>query len=152
MLIIKESKARGRQSSGWKSNHMKETEKKSFNILIKNKRRWNAGQGQGSSAQSVLISCGDFGHRSLKTENAQFCQSITEGPGSGKAEVWRPSGLKHRTGILRNPSSPQALLPQPVQEDLGRASQSLPVPGSMIQGSQLLISQKSGVGQVSRRG
>lgn len=106
----KGKQGKGRQSSGWKSNHMKETEKKSFNILIKNKRRWNAGQGQGSSAQSVLISCGDFGHRSLKTENAQFCQSITEGPASGKAEVWRPSRLKHRTGILRNPSSPQALL------------------------------------------
>lgn len=109
------------ESSGWKPNHMK---KKSLNILIKNERRWSAGQGQGSSAQSGIISCGDFGHRSLKAENIQLCLGITEGPSSGKEECGKPR-LKLRVGTLRNPSSPQALLPQPAQDEPGKASQSL---------------------------
>lgn len=61
-------------SSGWKPDHTKEEEKKSLNILIKSERRWSAGQGQRSSAQSGLINCGDFGHRSLETK----CSALPE--------------------------------------------------------------------------
>lgn len=62
------------ESSGWKPDHMKEEENKSLNILIKNERRWSAEQGQRSSAQSGLINCGDFGHRSLETK----CSALPE--------------------------------------------------------------------------
>lgn len=65
-LIIKGEQGRG------KANGLKRKEKESLNILIKNARRWSGGQGQGSSTQPVLISCGDLGYRSLKTEKCSL--------------------------------------------------------------------------------
>jgi hypothetical protein len=77
-LIIKGKQGRGKaERSGWKPNGMKGKEKKSLNILIKNSRRWSAGQGQGSSTQPVLISCGDLGYRSLKTEKKPLSPART---------------------------------------------------------------------------